>query len=256
MKGNKHYFVKGIHDGMPIALGYFAVAITLGLAAKKCGISVFQSGLLSFTNCTSAGEFAGLDAISMKVTYIETAFIMVVINIRYLLMSCSLSQRVDENTSLLKRALLAFCITDEIFGIMSSIEEDKVSPYYGFGAISVALPAWTLGTCIGVALGNILPLRVLSALSIALYGMFIAVVVPKAKRDKAVAAAVAASMFFSTVCSYIPYVKDISSGVRIAILTVIISLAAAIIHPVDEVDSETAADMEQNKEGNGAVHGV
>lgn len=246
MKSNKQNFINGIHDGMPIALGYFAVAVTLGIAAKQSGISIFQSGFLSFTNCTSAGEFAGLDAIKLGVSYAEVAFIMVVINIRYLLMSCSLSQRIDENESLLKRALLAFCITDEIFGILSSCDDDKVSPYYAFGAISVALPAWTVGTCIGVALGNILPLRVLSALSIALYGMFIAVVVPKSKKDKSVAAAVVMSMVISSICTYLPYIKEVSGGVRIAVLTVVISLAAAIVHPVEEGIAE---DDNKKREG-------
>lgn len=238
MKSNKQNFFEGIHDGIPIALGYFAVAFTLGIALKKAGFTAFSAGFMSASNCTSAGEFAAIDVIKNNSSYIEIAFIELVINIRYLLMSAALSQKIQKGISHIHRLFLPFCITDEIFGI-SILKSGRLSPFYSYGAISVALPSWTIGTVIGLICGQVLPFRVVSCLSIALYGMFIAVIIPPARKEKAVFYVVSVSMILSLLFTYLPYVKNISSGTRIVILTVIISLAAAIIHPIkDDKESE------------------
>ncbi len=233
MKSNKQWFIKGIHHGMPIALGYFVVSFTLGIAAKKCGMTAFQAGFMSLTNSTSAGEFAALDVIKSNAPYLEMAFIQLIINIRYMLMSCALSQKLEPNTSLIHRAFLAFDITDEIFGISIGVE-GRLNPYYSYGAMAVALPGWTIGTYLGVLTGAVLSQRILSAVSIALYGMFIAIVVPPAKKNKMVARIIAGAMVCSFIFTYAPYVNNISSGFRIIILTVIISLIAAVLYPVKD----------------------
>ena len=239
MKSNKQWFIKGMHNGMPIALGYFAVAFTLGIAAKKCGMTAFQAGFMSLTNSTSAGEFAALDVIKSNAPYLEMAFMQLIINIRYMLMSCALSQKLDSSTPLIHRILVAFGITDEIFGISIAVD-GKLNPYYSYGAMAVALPGWTLGTSLGVITGAVLPARILSAVSIALYGMFIAVVVPPVKKNKVVAGVVIVSMCASLLFTCAPYVKNISSGFRIVILTIIISLIAAVLFPVKDSEGGSA----------------
>lgn len=245
MKSNKQWFIRGIHHGMPIAMGYFAVAFTLGIAAKKAGLTAIQAAFMSFTNCTSAGEFAALDVIKNNATYFEIAFIQLVINMRYMLMSCALSQKFDERVSFIHRLVVAFGVTDEIFGISIGVD-GKLNPYYNYGALFIALPGWTIGTYLGVVTGAVLPMRILSAVSIALYGMFIAVVVPPSKKNKVVAGVVAVSMILSLLLTYIPYVKNISSGMRIIILTVIISVAAAVLHPIkDDSNEEKEADLNE-----------
>ncbi|WP_244835138.1 AzlC family ABC transporter permease [Clostridium sp. BJN0001] len=237
MKSNKNNFLEGLHDAVPIAMGYFAVSFTLGIALKKAGITVFESGIMSASNCTSAGEFAAIDIIKNNSSYMEIAFIELIINIRYLLMSCALSQKLEKGIASIHRIFLPFCITDEIFGI-SILRNGRLSPFYSYGAISIALPAWTLGTTSGVICGQILPLRVVSCLSIALYGMFIAVIIPTAKREKSVLYVVIVSMVLSFLFAYMPYVKNISSGTRILALTIIISFAAAIIHPIADKEKD------------------
>ena len=144
-------YKKGLRDGIPIALGYFAVSFTLGIAAKKAGITAFQATLMSLTNSTSAGEFAAISAICAGSTYLEMAVMQAVINLRYLLMSCALSQKIDTKVGMLHRLIMGGGITDEIFGISVSVP-DKLNPFYMYGAMSIAIPAWASGTCLGVVL--------------------------------------------------------------------------------------------------------
>ena len=222
---NKKQYLKGLKDGTPIALGYFAVGFTLGIAAKSMGINAFQAGLMSFLMHASAGEFAVLTVIAGQL----------VINIRYFLMSCSMSQKINPNTSLPKRLLLSYFVTDEIFGISASIK-GELNPYYPLGAATVASPGWVLGTILGALVGNILPVSLASALSVALYGMFLAVVIPASKNDKAIALVVLASMAGSCAFTFLPVLSEISSGTRIIILTLVIAAAAAIIKPVNTTE--------------------
>ena len=227
---NKTWYLRGLRDGIPIGLGYFAVGFTLGIAAREAGITAFQMGLMSLLMHASAGQFAVITIIAGQSGYVAMILTQIVINIRYLLMSCSLSQKISPSTSNGKRMLLAYFVTDEIFGIAASVK-GTLNPFYNYGAATVASPGWILGTALGVLVGNILPASMISALSVALYGMFLAVVIPAAKGDRVVAAVVIASMAGSCVFSWIPVLKGISGGTKIIILTVVIAAAAAIIRP-------------------------
>ncbi len=233
----RQWFLKGMRAGVPICMGYFAVAIALGISARGAGISSLQAALTSLLINASAGEYVGFALIAAGASYVEVALMEAVANARYLLMSASLSQKLDAKTRLWERLLLGFTVTDEIFGVSVSLV-GKLSPYFTYGAFVVATFGWTSGTFVGAVLGNVLPARLLSALAVGLYGMFISVFVPEAKKNKIVAFLVAISFVLSFACEKLPYIRDISSGIRIIILTVVISLAAAILFPIKENEHE------------------
>ena len=220
---HKTAFRQGMTDGIPIALGYMAVSFTFGIMAKNAGLTAFQAVLLSLTNLTSAGQFAGLGIITASASYIEMAFTQLVINLRYCLMSCALSQKLDQRTP--------FFHTDEIFGVCSC-KEGKLNPFYSYGVIAVASPGWAFGTFLGIISGSILPGRVLSALGVALYGMFIAVIVPPSKSSRIIAGVVLMSMAASLIFTWLPLLNQISSGFRIILLTLLIAGGAAALFPV------------------------
>ena len=228
---NRKQLREGVRDGMPIALGYFAVAFSLGIMAKNVGLTAFQGLLASFLNNASAGEYAGFTLIAADAPYWEMAVVTFITNMRYLLMSCALSQKFSPDTPLIHRFLVGYDVTDEIFGITIA-RPGYLNPVYAYGAILVAIPGWALGTYFGVVAGNILPATVVSALSVALYGMFAAVFVPPAKENKIVAGLIVISFFSSFIFNKAAIFSGISSGIKIIILTVIISLVAAIIFPV------------------------
>ena len=232
-KNKTKAFIQGLRDGLPIGLGYLAVSFTLGIQCRDAGLSALEATVMSLVNLTSAGEFAALAIIKAASSYLEMAISQLIINLRYMLMSFALSQKADPSLGIGHRLGVAFGVTDEIFGI-SIGRKGKLEPAYSYGAMAVAIPGWTIGTSLGVIMGNVLPGSIVSALSLALYGMFIAIVVPKAKEDRHVAVICAAAVIISSICAYAPGIKDISGGSRIIILTVIISLAAALIWPVED----------------------
>lgn len=236
MKKSSH-FKYGIKDGVPICLGYFAVSFAFGMVAKEMGLSVFQAVLLSITNVTSAGQFGGLNLIAASASYYEVICTQVILNLRYCLMSCSLSQKLESSAGLGHRLLVAYGVTDEIFGV-SVCKEGKVSPYYSYGLIMISISGWTLGTFLGVVSGKFLPASISSALGIALYGMFLAIIIPPSKTNKVVCGVVISSMVGSLLFSVLPYLKEISFGFRIIILTLIIAGIAAWLFPVDEKKKE------------------
>ena len=225
--------------GVPICLGYFAVSIALGIAAKKAGVLAPQAAITSLLINASAGEYAGFTLIAAGASYIEVLLMEAVANARYLLMSASLSQKLEPSTKLWQRLLLGFTVTDEIFGASISID-GRVSPFFTLGAFVVATTGWTSGTLVGALLGAVLPFRLVSALAVGLYGMFISIFIPEAKKNKIVAALVATSFALSFAFDKLPYVSNIPSGVRIIILTVAISLGAAILFPVKEARANDA----------------
>ena len=229
-----YWLKKGIHNGMPIALGYLAVSFTLGIAAKNAGLTALQAALASITCHASAGEFAGFTLIAALAAYTEIAVMELIINARYFLMSCALSQKLDNKMPFFHRLIMGLFVTDEIFGLTVSVPE-KLNPAYMYGMVLVASPAWVLGTYFGVLFGNILPANIVSALSVGLYGMFI-----PARKNHIIAGVVAISMIISCIFSYAPVISSISSGTRIIILTVIISLVAAILFPVKEENARSA----------------
>lgn len=239
----KIWFLRGLRDGVPIGLGYFAVAFALGIQASGAGLTAWQAALMSVLNVTSAGQAAAIGLLGVGTTYVELAFTQLVINIRYLLMSCSLSQKIAPETSVLHRMLIGYGVTDEIFGI-SMGTEGKLSPAYSYGAIAVAVPGWTLGTLLGAVLGNILPMRAVSALGVALYAMFLAIILPPARKSKVIAGLIVVSMLASAGLSLLVKhfaLDGFSEGFRIIVLTVTISLVAAILFPVKEEEGKEAA---------------
>ncbi len=184
-------------------------------------------------NHASAGEYAEFTVIMANAPYIEMAFVILVTNIRYLLMSCALSQRFDPETSNIHRLLVGFGITDEIFGI-SIGRTGTLNPYYNYGAMAAALPSWSMGTAMGIVAGSILPASVVSALSVALYGMFIAIIIPASKADKIVGGVVTASFLISFIVSKIPLFDRMSDSMKISLLTVLIAGIAAALFPVKD----------------------
>lgn len=226
-------FKKGIKDGIPIGLGYLAVSFTFGMMSVSSGLSIWQAVLISLTNLTSAGQFAGLDIIVAGGSYWEMALTQLVINLRYCLMSFSLSQKMRRDEPWAHRYLVAFGITDEIFGVSAS-QEGKVSAFYNYGAMCMAIPGWTLGTLLGAISGSLLPDFIMSALGVAIYGMFLAVIIPPAKKNKAVLLVVVAAMAVSTLFAVVPGLNKISSGFVIIITTLVTAGGAAYLCPVKE----------------------
>ena len=227
---SKKHFLRGLRDGIPIGLGYFAVSFGIGISAHNAHLSIFQGFLLSFLNNASSGEYGGITIIAADSGLWAMALMMLVVNARYLLMSCALTQRFAPGTPFFHRLIIAYDVTDELFGITIA-RSGYLNPFYTYGAIVLAAPAWSVGTALGIMAGNVLPLRVVSALSVALYGMFLAIIIPPARKDKVVAALVAISFALSFAGSYLPVVSSMSSGTRTIILTVVISSAAAILFP-------------------------
>ena len=197
----RQYFTAGFKDGIPICLGYIAVSFTFGIMAKKVGISIFDAVLISLTNVTSAGQFAGLSLIASTASYIEMAITQLIINLRYCLMSCALSQKIDPEAPLIHRFFIAYGVTDEIFGVT---------------------------VC-----------KVVSALSVALYGMFLAIIIPPARNNRVLAGVVVISMAASLLFDKTPGLRNISSGFRIIIITLIITGIAAYFFPVKEAHHES-----------------
>ena len=226
-------FRSGIVDGIPIALGYLAVSFTFGIMAGDAGLSVAEAVVLSFTNLTSAGQFAGLGVMQAGASFAEMALTQLVINLRYCLMSCSLSQKLSPKMPFFHRFLIAYGVTDEIFGV-TECWEGTLSPWYSYGLISAAVPGWTIGTLLGAVSGNLLPQRLLSALSVALYGMFLAVILPPARENKVLMGIILVSMAASLLFAAVPVLSGISSGFKIIILTVLIAGGAAFLFPVKE----------------------
>ena len=232
---NAAWFRRGIQNGVPIALGYLAVSFTLGIAASNAGLTAWQGAAASVTTVASAGKYAGGGGGRAGAGYIEMAIMMFVINARYLLMSCSLSQKLAPNLPLVHRLLIGWGITDEIFGV-ASVVPDKLNPWYNYGMMAISIQAWTIGTAVGIAVGNILPHHVVSALGVGLYGMFLAIIIPPGRKNKVIAGLVAISMAASLAMSVLPVVSHISSGMRTIILTVVIAGNAAVAFPIKEED--------------------
>ena len=234
---NKTAFMLGIKEGFPIGLGYFAVSFSLGIFACKSGLNALQALLASLLCNASAGEYIGFTLIGASATIIEIAIATFVANARYLLMSCSLSQKFEASTPFHHRIIVGFDLTDELFGITIS-KPGYINPNHTYGAMLVSIPMWALGTMLGVLVGNILPLSVVSALSVSLYGMFLAVIIPPAKKSLKITIIIITCFILGFVSQYIPCFNTLAEGTRIIILTVIISTLAALIFPVKDHKEE------------------
>lgn len=232
-KNTKAAWLNGMHDGVPIALGYFAVSFSLGIAARNVGLSPFQGFLASALCNASAGEYALFTLIGAGAAYWELALVTLITNARYFLMSCSLSQRIAPDMPFYHRFLIGNYITDEFFGIAIARHGD-VKPAYYYGAVSIAAPAWALGTALGIKLGLLLSARVVSALGVSLYGMFLAIIIPPAKKDKAIACCVLLGFLSGGLFAAVPALAALSAGTRTIILTVGLSALIAAIFPIQE----------------------
>ena len=240
LTNRKQWFVKGLRDGIPIMLGYFAVSIALGIAAKNAGMTAPQATIASALIMASAGQYIGFTLIAAGASYLEVIVMEAIANARYLLMSTALSQKVDPALPLRHRMLMGLWITDEIFGVSVSVD-GRLNPYYNYGMAAVATPGWALGTLVGVVLGNVLPVRVVSALSVGLYGMFMSIFVPPARKNPIVAGLVIVSFAMSYAVNALSWFDGISSGMKIILLTVVISLGAALLFPVEGEEDGHAA---------------
>ena len=224
-------FSKGLHDGIPICLGYLSVAFAFGIFAVSNGLTGFETVLISMTNVTSAGQLAGVPIIASGGTLIELAVTQLVINLRYALMSVSHSQKLDNKVKLSDRFIISFVNTDEVFAVASS-KEGLVGRAYMFGLILTPYVGWSLGTLLGVVAGNILPQIIISALGIAIYGMFIAIIVPQAKKNGKTALCIFFAVALSCAFEYIPVLNKVSDGFVIIICAVAASTLFAVIAPI------------------------
>lgn len=239
MRLSRYGFQDGLRDGLPIALGYLSVSFGFGVSAVSLGLSWLQAALISITNLTSAGQVAGVSVIAAAGSLGEMALTQLVINIRYLLMSVSLSQRLDDGCSLPHRFALSFAITDEIFAV-SSAKPDLVGKEYMYGLIVMPIIGWTAGTALGGAAGSLLPAAVSSALGIAIYGMFVAIVVPAARQNGGVLLCAALSILLSCLIHYLPAFSGISAGFSVIICAVLGAGLAALINPVEQNEESEA----------------
>lgn len=226
-------FAKGIRDGLPICFGYLSVAFAFGIFALANGLNIAEAVLMSMTNVTSAGQLAAVPIIATGGTLIELAVSQLVLNLRYALMSVSLSQKLGPSVRLFDRFLISFVNTDEVFAVASS-QEGTVGRKYLYGLILTPFLGWSTGTLIGAAAGQFLPEIVISALGIAIYAMFVAIVLPKAKKHRPTAACVLIAIVLSCAFTYVPVLKDIPRGFTVIICAVIAAAVMAVLAPVGE----------------------
>jgi len=230
---NKREFKDGIRDGMPICLGYISVSMAFGLTAVKAGMPVWAAVIMSLTNLTSAGQFAGNNLLLAQSSYIELMITTFIINIRYFLMSLSVSQKVDKHFGLKERLIASFGVTDEVFAV-SMQRRSELSFSYMLGLIGTPILGWTSGTLIGAVATTLLPAALTDAMGIALYGMFIAIIVPPAREHKEVLFAVILAILASYAFTYLPFLSVLSGGWSVIIITVVVSALAAWLFPIPE----------------------
>ncbi len=226
-------FFRGMRDGIPVGLGYLAVGFSLGITAKNAGLDAVQGFFASLWTIASAGEYAGFRVIAGQGGFLEMALVILVANCRYLLMSCALSQRVRPGTGSLHRLGMGMFITDELFAL-NIAGEGFAEPLYAYGAAASSVLPWAAGTALGIVSGSLLPPAIVSALSVALYGMFLAIIIPPAKKNRIILGTVLLSFLISFLCARIPFFSTLGEGFRIILLTAVIASAAAVLFPVKE----------------------
>ncbi len=224
-------FVKGMLHGFPIALGYLSVSFGFGILAVGLGLPVWGAVGISVTNLTSAGQAAGVEIIAAGGTLVEMILTQLVINLRYALMGFSLSQKLDRTFTTPKRLLVSFGITDEVFAVASS-QPGQLTVKYMLGLILVPVIGWSTGTLLGAVAGQLLPASVADAMGIVLYGMFLAIILPPARKDRKVLFVVALAAGFSLLCRYV--LTCISGGFAVIVSALAAALIGALLFPVDE----------------------
>lgn len=234
------FFRCGIRDGMAIGIGYFSVAFSFGLTAVASGIEWWQAVLISMTNLTSSGQFAGIGIIVGAGSYIEMAMTQLVINMRYSLMGISLSQKLSPRFRLWQQLILGHCNTDEIFAVAMS-RRGNIEPSYMAGLSVLPYIGWAGGTLVGAVCGNILPSMVSNALGIMIYGMFLAIIIPAMRREHPVLVVVCAAAALSCILHFVPVFDFITDGFSIIICAVAASALGAWLYPVEEEEIKDAA---------------
>ncbi len=224
-------FTRGMAHGIPIALGYLSVSFGFGIKAVQAGLSTLTATIISALNLTSAGQAAGVDIIAAGGTLIEMALVQLTINIRYSLMAISLSQKLDNKFTLPHRIAASYGITDEIFAVCSA-QKEPVTPAYMYGMILIAFAGWVSGTALGSAAGELLPESISSAMGIVLYGMFLAIIVPPARKSVSVLAVVSAAAGISVLFRFV--LTEVSSGFAVIISSIIAAAVGAVLFPVKE----------------------
>lgn len=230
-------FKSGLKDGFPICLGYFSVAFAFGIFAVENGLTVLQAVIISLTNLTSAGQLAGVPIMAGGGSLIEIAVSQLIINSRYSLMSVSLAQKFSKNVKLKDKLLIAYGNTDEIFAVAVS-QKGEIGKKYMWGLIALPVIGWSFGTFLGAVAGNILPATITAALGLAIYGMFTAIVVPAAKKEKATALCVLLSIALSCAFKYIPILGKVPSGFTVIICAVAASVLFALLAPIKTDNGE------------------
>lgn len=229
----KARFFQGFRHGIPIGLGYLSVAFTFGMKAVSDGLTPWEALLISMTNVTSAGQFAGLPLILAQASYLEVALTQLIINLRYALMSLSLSQKMDGTMNTPRRMLFSFMNTDEIFAVASS-QPDQVGSWYLYGLMLAPYLGWSSGTLLGAVAGTLLPEFLRSALGIAIFGMFLAIILPPARQEKPVRIVVLVAVALSLCFRYLPMLSQVSSGFVIIICAIVASAVGAWLFPVQD----------------------
>ena len=229
-------YLRGLKAGIPIGIGYLSVSVGLGILAVSLGFHVWQAVLISMLTVTSAGQLSGLHTMCIPGQYIEMLISQLTINVRYSFMSVCLSQKTDPKFKGIYRWLLGFFMTDEIFAVASM--EKRVSRSFFFGLTAMPFIGWTMGTLLGALLGDILPERVMCALCIAIYAMFVAIIIPQIRTEKTLAFPVLISILLSTAFYYLPVLKQISSGISMTVCAVIAAILGAIIFPIKPEEEE------------------
>lgn len=231
-------FIYGIKRSTPVGIAYLAVSFAFGVMAVK-GITPLMATIISLTNLTSSGQFAGVRLIFEAASYLEIAATVFLINLRYSLMSTSLSQKLDETIPSWKKLIFGFAITDELYAIAINEDRRRLSSSYMFGMMVLPILGWTLGTLLGGLSSTIFSDRIIEALSLALYSMFIAIIMPDAKKSFGVFMVISISIVISCVFEFVPYLSNVNPGLKIIIPTIIGATLGALIFPVkDEKESE------------------
>ena len=230
---NWNEYKDGVRTGIPVGLGYFSVSFGFGAMAVAQGLKALDATLISLSNLTSAGQFAGLTLIVAMGTLWEMVMTQIVINSRYSLMSIALAQRMGERIGFFPRLLIAFFNTDEIFALAMARPKALTVPFMlGLGTLPIL--GWTGGTLMGALAGSVLPADIRAALGVMLYGMFIAIVVPPAKEEKAVLVTVILALILSCLFAWVPALQTVSAGISIVICTVAAAALCAALFPVPD----------------------
>ena len=226
-------FLSGCRRSLPIALGYFPVSFSFGVFVASSGLPLGLATLISITNLTSSGQFAGVSLMLVQASYMETALTLLMINARYFLMSLSLSQKIDQKMSTLERMVISFGITDETFSL-ASLEQKTLSFPYMAGFILIPIIGWTSGTLAGETLTNLLPASLQNAMGLALYGMFLAIIIPGSSKSRAIGEVVLLAAILSTLMYVTPLFQELSSGFQLIIATLLAALYGAWRYPIEE----------------------